>query len=99
MPPHERLSEHALAEAILAALDAPRDTIRLGPDLGGRQRAALHLLDGRYDADGARSDVTTPGGPAALVEAAVVATASALAETAPVDTRPTPAPTLRGRRS
>jgi predicted glycosyltransferase len=97
--PPERLSERALAEAILAALDAPRDTIRLGPDLGGRQRAALHLLDGRYGASGARSDVTAAGGPAALVEAAVVATASALAETAPVDTRATPAPTLRGRRS
>jgi predicted glycosyltransferase len=96
--PPEELSEQALAGAILAALDTPRDTIRLGPDLGGRRRAALHLLGGRYDAGGAQPDVTAAG-PAALVEAAVVATVSALAETAPVDTRATSAPTLRGRRS
>ena len=95
--PPERLSEHALAEAIL----------RRWTHRGTRSGWAPTSADGNvrpaparrsYDAGDARSDVTAAG-PAALVEAAVVATASALAETAPVDTRATPAPTLRGRRS
>jgi predicted glycosyltransferase len=96
--PPERLSEQALAGAILAALDAPPHTIRLGPDLGGRRRAALHLLNGRYRAAAAaRSDVTATG-PAALVGVGVgaIASAPALAEAVPVDTRGTPAPILRG---
>jgi predicted glycosyltransferase len=94
--PPERLSEQALAGAILAALDAPPRTTRLGPDLGGRRRAALHLLNGRYHAAAAaRSDVTATG-PAALVEAGAMASAPALAEATPVDPRVIPAPLLRG---
>jgi predicted glycosyltransferase len=96
--PPERLSAPGLAGAILSAMDAPRDTIRLGLDLGGRRRAALHLLDGKYGAGGVRSDVTATG-PAALVEAAVIASASVVAEAAPVDANAAPAATLRGGRS
>lgn len=46
--PPERLSAGDLAAAMAAALDTPRAPMQNEPDLGGRRRAAMHLLD-RYD--------------------------------------------------
>jgi predicted glycosyltransferase len=49
--PPAALSPESLAAAVLSALDKPADHGGLPPNLFGRQRAALHLLDGGVQGD------------------------------------------------
>lgn len=65
--PSDELSSETLAAAILQTLDAPTPVLLARPDLAGRQRAALQLLESRdgrpaeeRSADGLESATTVP---------------------------------------